>query len=87
MAGAGAGSLPGHGRPDGSAGSAASPNGADAEYCACDGSRTRLPRSNGLAAEYGVVIRYTGRDDALVRTPASYELDVAATENLRSPAG
>ncbi len=38
------------------AGSPASPNGADAVYCACGGSRTRLPRSNGLAAEYGVVI-------------------------------
>ena len=33
--------------------------------------------------DYGVVIRYTGPDDALVRPPASYELDFVSTTNLR----
>ena len=34
-------------------------------------------------ALYGVVVRFVGREDALVRTRASYELDLAATADLR----
>jgi N-methylhydantoinase B len=33
---------------------------------------------------YGVVIRYTGASDALVRMPEDYDLDLAATRALRS---
>jgi N-methylhydantoinase B len=34
-------------------------------------------------ALYGVVVRFVGRADALVRTRASYELDLPATSDLR----
>lgn len=34
-------------------------------------------------SEYGVVIRYVGTESAIVRPHASYELDVAATEEAR----
>jgi N-methylhydantoinase B len=36
-------------------------------------------------SDYGVVIRYVGPKDALVRPHTSYELDHAATEALRDP--
>jgi N-methylhydantoinase B len=35
------------------------------------------------SALYGVVVRFVGRADALVRTRASYELDLPATSDLR----
>ena len=34
--------------------------------------------------EYGVVIRYTGGDDRLVRLPEHYEIDADATARLRA---
>lgn len=34
--------------------------------------------------DYGVVVRYLGRPDQLVRLPEHYELDLEATEDLRS---
>ena len=36
------------------------------------------------ASEYGVVVRYAGTKDALVRLPEDYVLDREATERLRS---
>lgn len=36
------------------------------------------------AREYGVVVRYLGREDQLVRPPGSYEIDWAETELLRA---
>jgi len=35
------------------------------------------------AREYGVVIRYLGSADRLVRPPEMYEMDVKGTEGLR----
>ncbi|MGH7774141.1 MAG: hydantoinase B/oxoprolinase family protein [Candidatus Binatia bacterium] len=36
------------------------------------------------AREYGVVVRFTGREDELVRLPEQWVIDEAATKNLRS---
>ena len=36
------------------------------------------------AEKYGVVVKYTGAADALVRMPSDYELDAAGTDRLRS---
>lgn len=38
----------------------------------------------GAARDYGVVIRYTGLPDSLVRLPGQYVIDQAATETLRA---
>ena len=38
---------------------------------------------DAAAGVYGVVIKYTGQADALVRMPDDYELDLAATKALR----
>ena len=37
----------------------------------------------GAERDYGVVVRYVGRDDQLIRTPRDYELDVECTERAR----
>ncbi len=37
----------------------------------------------GAERDYGVVVRFTGADDQLVRLPNHYELDLKATEQLR----
>jgi len=36
------------------------------------------------ARDYGVVVRFTGRDDELVRLPEQWVIDEAATGNLRN---
>jgi len=39
------------------------------------------------AEEYGVVIRFTGREDELVRLPEQWVIDKAATKKLRGNNG
>ncbi|SEO57107.1 hydantoinase B/oxoprolinase family protein [Amycolatopsis saalfeldensis] len=44
----------------------------------------RYVSAEAARAVYGVVIRYTGAPDALVRLPEDYELDAAGTAQLRA---
>lgn len=37
----------------------------------------------GAARDYGVVVRFTGRDEELVRLPRQWQIDEAATRRLR----
>ena len=51
--------------------------------CSATSSRATSP-STEARERYGVVVRYVGPADALVRTHASYELDRAATAEARA---